>query len=80
MKFEINQNVYFIISRGGQIEIIKMTIDVIERGEKDHNAIYYSGDTTCGDCDREYMHEDRLFPSYEDAIKEIERQIQNLRG
>ena len=78
MKYEINQIVYFIGSRRGEIVIEAMRIDKIEINRK-FNAIYYSGEyiddpESIPHCE----YEELLFSCREDAIAEIQRQLEAL--
>ncbi len=80
MKYEINQLVYSIASRGGKLEIQEMHIDKIALYRKD-GVITYSGVTT-NDPEQipNSLEEDKLFPSREEALNEIQRQLSVLRG
>ena len=84
MKYAISQVVYFIGSRRGQILVEPMEITKIERGinidQKTHFNMY-SG--YCPDDPESIPHtesESLLFPSYEEAINEIQRQLSVLRA
>ena len=80
MKYAINQLVYSIASRGGQLEIQEMHIDKIALYRKD-GQIAYSGITTSDPESIYYsLEENQLFPSYEEAINEIQRQLSVLRA
>ncbi len=77
MKFSINQEVFLINSRSGQILINRMVIDRIQLNS---GNIYYSGITEDVDSDRETAIEDRLFPSFDAAMQGINSQLIILRG
>lgn len=74
MKYSIDQIVYSIDSRCGQIEISELKIDNI--GKSTLGYIFYSG-TVINDPEQipNTLTEDRLFASRKDAIANLYKQI-----
>lgn len=86
MKYQIYQNVYFIVSLEGLLRIKAMKIDSINADSK---GIYYQGHqlTKCLETGKlltditepkEVRREYSLFSSYQDAIQDLKSQIEIL--
>ena len=80
MKYQIDQIVFTIQSRAGKIEIGQLLIDHISKS-KISGLIFYAGNMV-NDPENipNTLEESLCFPSQEDAIQEILKQVEELKG
>ena len=78
-KFYLGQIVYFIESRAGQLCIESMQIFKAKLTKRLEQIMYSGTMIIGGDTDEGHYWENRLYPSYEASLNEIERQLNELR-
>jgi len=80
MKYTLNQTVCYIDFCFGKIQIKSMEIFKITRGTLNYKDIYYSGIITASDDEEKILYENWLFSTYDDALLEIKRQLEELKN